>query len=177
MATLKSIFELTTRPCWVDGRRAIFHRWSDNARPVKPRGMENDETVEHFQLHAVHAIVEYEDGTVGRVWPNMVQFADPERLFQEYDWEAMERQLDSELPFTYNGMDLVAAGVKITPNDCIKITKEEPARHCLTCAHGSDNQEFCEGAGYDCEKCTVIRCICKRCTDADQWEPKGGTNG
>jgi hypothetical protein len=46
--------------------------------------------------------------------------------------------------------------------------------HCMTCAHGGDNAEFCEGAGYDCDKCTIIRCICKRCTDCNQWEPKGG---
>ena len=63
---------IQTRPCWVDGRRAIFHRWTDSARPAKPKGMEDEETADRFQIHNVHALVEYEDGRLpsraGSVW-------------------------------------------------------------------------------------------------------------
>lgn len=63
------------RPCYVDGKRAMFHRWVDNARPVKPRGQETDDA-ENYQLYTVHALVEYEDGTMERVWPSHIRFAD-----------------------------------------------------------------------------------------------------
>lgn len=167
------IFKHHTRPCWVDGRRAIFHRWTDSARPVKPRGMEEDEAADRYQLHSVHALVEYEDGTVERVWPNTVRFADSRELFDGLAWEQMEARRDE--------MDgqITTTPVHIDFGNCIpeenggKIPETSP--HCMTCAHGSDNAEFCEGAGYDCDKCTVMRCICKRCTDCNQWEPKGGT--
>lgn len=68
--------ENTLRPCWVNGRRALFHRWAEDARPTKPRGHENDDNCPYFQLHAIHAIVEFEDGTVAKVWPQVVQFMD-----------------------------------------------------------------------------------------------------
>lgn len=39
MAAFDGKITMTTiewRPCWVNGRRAIFHRWSDSAMPVNP---------------------------------------------------------------------------------------------------------------------------------------------
>ena len=69
------------RPCIVDGRRALFHRWADNARPVVPRGMPEDETTERYQLYTVQALVEFEDGTVCRRWPYEVQFLDSAAQF------------------------------------------------------------------------------------------------
>ena len=64
------------RPCWVNGQKAIFHRWADTARPVKARGKEDDDEAPHYQVYSVHAVVEYEDGTVARCWPSEIQFAD-----------------------------------------------------------------------------------------------------
>jgi hypothetical protein len=169
MATMNNefIFKQHTRPCWVDGRRAIFHRWTDSARPVKPRGMEEDETADRFQIHSVHALVEYEDGTVERVWPNTVRFADSKELFDGLAWEQMEARRDTE-----DGMSTTLPAEETQEENGQAISEINP--HCMTCAHGGDNAEFCEGAGYDCDKCTIIRCICKRCTDCNQWEPKGG---
>lgn len=65
-----------TRPCWAKGRRAMFHRWTDSARPALPRGVTVEENAERFQIWSVHGLVEYEDGTVERVWPNEIQFID-----------------------------------------------------------------------------------------------------
>lgn len=64
------------RPCWVNGTKAVFHRWADTARPVKPRGKENDDEAPYYQVYSVHAIVEYEDGRVERAWPSQIVFAD-----------------------------------------------------------------------------------------------------
>ena len=80
-----------TRPCWVKGRRAAFHRWVDSARPAKLRGKENDPDAETYQLYSVHGIVEYEDGTIERVWPSVIQFAQlPESWPSDEQWEALE---------------------------------------------------------------------------------------
>lgn len=82
------------RPCLVDGRKALFHRWVDNARPVR-RKYANEDDTENYQLHNVQALVEYEDGTVARVWPQHIQFIDIHPKFQEYAWP------DPTLPFIF----------------------------------------------------------------------------
>ena len=73
------------RPCWARGRKAFFHRWTNSARPMLPRGVEPCENAHYFQFRSTHAIVEFEDGTVDRVWPQDVQFTDGGR-FEEYYW-------------------------------------------------------------------------------------------
>lgn len=74
------------RPCWVNGRKAIFHRWANTANPCLPKGVEpNDERARYFQYRSVQAIVEYMDGTVERVWPQEVEFADGGR-FDDMTW-------------------------------------------------------------------------------------------
>ena len=79
------------RPCLVNGRRALFHRWADSARPVVPRGLEEIDAETRYQCWNVHGIVEYEDGTVQRVWPSEIQFVDGGD-FHLWDWETMERR-------------------------------------------------------------------------------------
>lgn len=149
------------RPCWVDGRRAMFHRWTDSARPVTPRGMDEETTTRRYQLHNVHGVVEYEDGTVARVWPSNIQFADG-GAFDEWDWEAMEHHRDEQ-----------AAQIK---EENKADDQEQPAaevnKECETCAHVTENVEFCSAADNDCQKCMVRGCICKRCKDYDHWEVK-----
>lgn len=82
-----SEIKITTelRPCFVNGRPALFHRWADSARPAKAYGKENDESAGYHQLHSVQGIVEYEDGTVDRVWPSVIKFL-PHAQFAETDW-------------------------------------------------------------------------------------------
>lgn len=75
------------RPCWVNGRKALFHRWVNNAHPVLPRGAELNENNRYFQFRRTEALVEYEDGTVGRIYPDAVQFADGGGgRFQDWAW-------------------------------------------------------------------------------------------
>lgn len=74
----------TRRPCYVDGKRALFHAWANTARPAMPRGADPDTNPDYFQLSHLHAVVEYEDGTVARVWPQHVKFADGD--FEKFAW-------------------------------------------------------------------------------------------
>lgn len=88
-----TIQEPKLRPCYVQSRKALFHLWVHSARPVKPRGMEEDETAERYQLSATHGLVEFEDGTLARVWPQDIQFVDIRPEFEETAWPS--------LPFTF----------------------------------------------------------------------------
>jgi hypothetical protein len=98
MGKLESKITITTaeyRPCWVNGRKALFHRWVDTARPAKPREETKDAgPADHFQLYSVQGLVEYEDGTVARVWPQDIQFADIREEFEAFD--------KKPLPFTFS---------------------------------------------------------------------------
>ena len=73
------------RPCWVNGKKALFHRWANSARPMLPNGQKPGENARYFQYRSTKAIVEFEDGTVAAVWPHEIQFADG-GLFHEYEW-------------------------------------------------------------------------------------------
>lgn len=160
MGALDGKIVMTTsegRPCWVKGRRAIFHRWTDSARPVKPVGIDQD-TEERLQKWSVHGIVEYEDGTVEREWPSAIRFADSAEYFDNLAWEQMEARRDAT-----DGQE----------------TTEQPAaminEMCNDCAHyETPDKDMCIENGYDCINCTA-GCICNTCTLGDKWEPKGGT--
>ena len=73
------------RPCYVNGRRGLFHRWANIARPQLPKGQEPGENARYFQYRNTHAIVEFEDGTVELVWPRDIKFADGGH-FKDYAW-------------------------------------------------------------------------------------------
>ena len=81
----------TRRPCWVRGKKALFHQWCSTARPVLPRGEQPDENTPHYQLPHTHGIVEFEDGSVERVWPQDIKFADGGG-FAEYCWQPFETE-------------------------------------------------------------------------------------
>lgn len=137
------------RPCWVKGRRAIFHRWSDSARPVNPYG-KDDPSDERLQKWSVHGIVEYEDGTVEREWPSAIRFADSRKYFDGMAWEQKDGPLQPYEPdadFEINAM-------------------------CHNCANEPQDIAPCIAADYDCEnKCEAI-CVCRTCFDNSNWKPK-----
>jgi hypothetical protein len=174
MGTFKDKITITTcegRPCWVDGRRAIFHRWTDSARPAKLRRPDDEESEElRLQIHNVHGLVEYEDGRVEREWPNKIHFADSAGKFAQFDWETME-QRQNALPWEgpEPAEETTAQGEPQEDQQPPEIWKQ-----CETCAHGSENEEFCKVAEYNCKACTVRGCYCKRCRDFDRWEAKEG---
>ena len=79
------------RPCYVNGRKALFHRWVNTARPQLPKGQELSENARFFQFRTTHGLVEYEDGTVDQVWPRDIKFADHGR-FRDYAWDPAEEE-------------------------------------------------------------------------------------
>lgn len=94
--------EIEYRPCYVNGRRALFHRWVNTANPVLPRNMNpNDEKARFFQHRSTTGLVEYEDGTLARVWPQEIRFADG-GYFAESEWLSVE-QLEGTVCQTKTG--------------------------------------------------------------------------
>ena len=79
------------RPCYVNGRKALFHRWVNTANPALPKGVDpNEEKAKFFQHRSTTGLVEYEDGTLARVWPQEIRFADG-GYFSEYEWIPIEK--------------------------------------------------------------------------------------
>lgn len=192
MAQLWNDIKITTcegRPCWVNGRRAIFHRWTDSARPVK-QAVTNEDGVEHFQKYSVHGLVEYEDGTVDRECPNVIQFADSWEHFQQFNWDAMEHHRDTyaarpEIADKLAAVDETAQRVlaekameylKDMDLPPVNIEAVDLSPYCDNCAYENPLlwADQCKGSGYSCPDCTATGCICKHCEDGDKWEPKGG---
>ena len=68
------------RPCFVDGKKALFHTWVHWSEPIPPSALAGGHNGGVAQ--GAYAIVEYEDGTVGEVPPRAVRFAD--NLISEY---------------------------------------------------------------------------------------------
>lgn len=73
-ARLLSMDELQARPCEVDGRPALFHRWVEEGQVVN---------IDHVfcKMEVVHntfALVEYPDGTVCKVVPERIRFVGEE---------------------------------------------------------------------------------------------------
>lgn len=86
MASLDSeiVIKRELRPCYVDGRKALFHGWVDVADVITPSiaiGGHNGGTVRDTL-----ALVEYENGKVAKVDTRYFRFAD-HGDFREIAWE------------------------------------------------------------------------------------------
>lgn len=82
------------RPCWVRGRKALFHCWANTAHPVAPRNIPAeliDEKTRFFQFRRTDGLVEFEDGTVARVYASEIQFADSGG-FEKFEWAPMTEE-------------------------------------------------------------------------------------
>lgn len=70
------------RPCVIDGKNALFHRWEEVSEIVYPSLMKGGHA--GGEMKGTLAIVEMEDGCVRRVVPNAVRFTDNAKLFEIY---------------------------------------------------------------------------------------------
>jgi len=177
MAAINGKITMSTcegRPCWVDGRRAIFHRWTDSARPVKPVSSTQD-TDERLQKWSVHGLVEYEDGTVEREWPSKIRFADSREYFDSLAWEEMEPRRDA-----MDDQATTTTIIKYADDRPVVAIHEENGQqtvecnpNCETCAHceRADIVAVCREYDFDCTAC-LSDCICRTCEDSNKWEPK-----
>lgn len=97
-ARLLTMDELQARPCEVDGRPALFHRWveeDDALLRIPPYiAVPDVEKIQHrfkydkvvispceFEVtHRTFALVEYRNGTIAKVDPEQIQFTDREGM-------------------------------------------------------------------------------------------------
>lgn len=95
-ARLLTMDELQSRPCEVDGVPALFHRWIEDDRVLLHintyctpgeanvifRGFRSDGVVPNScsteVIRETFALVEYRDGTIGKVKPELIRFLDKE---------------------------------------------------------------------------------------------------
>lgn len=81
MSAFKMSMEVELRPCKVDGKRALFHRWGSFVKIItdinrKPMSSYHDITV---------GIVEFEDGKIEKVNPADIEFIST--THNEYIWD------------------------------------------------------------------------------------------
>lgn len=60
------------RPCFVDGEKALFHRWEEESYVIPPSVMVGGHN--GGEIKRTLAIVECEDGTINRVEPTRIKF-------------------------------------------------------------------------------------------------------
>lgn len=93
---LLTMDELRARPCEVDGVPALFHRWVEEDRALLKfdtlcRGLEMEEMYRMFRSEGIVApqcsteviretvaLVEYRDGTIDKVRPELIRFTGKE---------------------------------------------------------------------------------------------------
>lgn len=73
---LLTMDELRARPCEVDGRPALFHRWIEADDVLRVCGSFRDYEIP--VAHYTFALVEYDDGTIAKVLPEMIRFTEME---------------------------------------------------------------------------------------------------
>lgn len=87
------------RPCFVDGKKALFHRWTDKEKLIlQSKYIQSsradsidldyfnyfDDGVTLHKVKTIVAIVEYEDGTVAEVEPTSIKFV--AGIFNDYSF-------------------------------------------------------------------------------------------
>lgn len=76
MASLDGTITITTseyRPCFVDGKKALFHRWIDKSEIIAPSVLKGGHA--GGVIRDTFGIVEFENGVVGEVYPHKIKFA------------------------------------------------------------------------------------------------------
>ena len=71
----KVIFtDIERRACIVEGKNALFHKWSTRKQVIEPSPMIGGHP--GGQLEFTFGIVEFEDGTIKEVPPALIKFVD-----------------------------------------------------------------------------------------------------
>lgn len=78
------------RPCYVEGKKALFHKWNDVAE-VQAAGFAIGSSP-GGQLKATFGLVEFEDGTVKEVLPHKIKFADKKINEYYFDEEVIQSE-------------------------------------------------------------------------------------
>ena len=89
MASMASYIEISDkhRPCWFIAhkhrRKAVFHRWIEEREAVAASPLEGGTPA--GIVATTFAIIELENGSVWKVYPESIHFADHGE-FQEFTW-------------------------------------------------------------------------------------------
>ena len=88
------VYGANLRRCTVDGKPALFHRWTDISQIVPPSNLIGGHG--GGVVRGTYAIVEMEGGEVRQVEPYMVNFGENSAAFAEYGncKEAMRQLLE-----------------------------------------------------------------------------------
>lgn len=78
-----NINSINYRPCYVNGEKALFHKWEDFAKPIPPSMLLGGDP--GGQVWHTLGIVEMEDGCIKEVPPRTIRFAD--NLIKEYAFD------------------------------------------------------------------------------------------
>ncbi|MDY4109585.1 MAG: hypothetical protein SOY48_01670 [Eubacterium sp.] len=71
------------RPCFIDGKKALFHRRADYSTVVGESALLSGHNA--GEIKRTYAIVEYDDGTVAEVEPSKIKFATG--IFNQYSFD------------------------------------------------------------------------------------------
>ena len=74
MTSEVTISSIAYRPCEVNGKNALFHKWADYAQPIAPSAAIGGHP--GGQIAYTCGIVEYEDGRIKEVLPGKIRFLD-----------------------------------------------------------------------------------------------------
>lgn len=76
------------RPCFVKGKKALFHCWEPKMQVVGESMLRGGHSA--GQLAATFGIVEYEDGTVRECYPHEIRFCD--NKLEEYHFPVLPEE-------------------------------------------------------------------------------------
>ena len=88
MASLDGTLTITNseyRPCVVDEKRAMFHRWEQRADVVDASPLRGGHPGGQYWITL--GIVDYEDGSMDEISPRKIRFLDSKGLFAQYQFE------------------------------------------------------------------------------------------
>lgn len=84
LSDIKIIVDL--RPCLVNGKKALFHRWDEHAEVIPPSPLVGG--TNGGQVRVLFGLIEDENGQVIRVNPTCIRFLD--NKIQEYCFDNLE---------------------------------------------------------------------------------------
>lgn len=76
------------RPCYVNGKKALFHKWVDYAKPVPPSVLPFGDP--GGQMRYTYALVEFENGQISLIDPLNIKF--DSSLLNEYAFRDSEKE-------------------------------------------------------------------------------------
>ena len=88
------------RPCYVDGKKALFHRWTERSEIIPPSPMIGGHGGGCIKFTS--AIIEYDDGSIAEVEPSKIRFADRKINEYKFDFDFDKHIIEKEIAEALN---------------------------------------------------------------------------